>query len=255
MPEDRSPRRRPERKQKENARHPRWAIWRLLLFALPIALVAFVPYAALRSPWLTVQSVSVAGAQTLDEKSLMELSGLQGKSMFRLPIGPARAHLLALPQLKSVSFVRKWPHGVTLSIEEREPYAFWTVGDRDYVVDVEGVVLAAGAPSGPAPHIYEPESSRVMGPGDRVHPDALALAERVYRELPRFLGQDVRELEYRAGIGVTAVFAKGMRVTFGDERAYDYKVAVLAKLLDQLAARNFTPRDIDLRFGERVTYD
>ncbi len=46
-----------------------------------------------------------------------------------------------------------------------------------------------------------------------------------------------------------------MRVTFGDERSYDYKVAVLSKLLDQLAAKKYTPHAVDLRFGERVTYE
>jgi hypothetical protein len=47
-----------------------------------------------------------------------------------------------------------------------------------------------------------------------------------------------------------------MRVTFGDERAYEYKVAVLSSLLDHLASnKQRPPRSVDLRFGERVTYD
>ncbi len=46
-----------------------------------------------------------------------------------------------------------------------------------------------------------------------------------------------------------------MRVTFGDDRAYDYKVAVLSTLLTQLSAKGRTPQAVDLRFGERVTYE
>jgi hypothetical protein len=47
-----------------------------------------------------------------------------------------------------------------------------------------------------------------------------------------------------------------MRVTFGDERSYDYKMAVLTALLDKLTAQGAaTPHTVDLRFGERVTYD
>ena len=87
------------------------------------------------------------------------------------------------------------------------------------------------------------------------HPDAIALARRIFQESPRFLGEGVFELEYRPDVGVTAVFENGMRVTFGDERAYEYKIAVLANLLDQLAATRYTPRAVDLRFGERVTYE
>ena len=85
--------------------------------------------------------------------------------------------------------------------------------------------------------------------------DALALAARIAQESPRFLNQSVQVLEYRPGIGVTAVFGTGMRVTFGDERSYEYKVSVLSKLLEQLSARGTTPRAVDLRFGERVTYE
>jgi cell division protein FtsQ len=223
--------------------------------ALPIVLVALATYTALRSPFLTVQEVRVAGAETIDVHDLALLSGLEGESMLRLPLDEARARLIEVPQVRSVAFKRNWPQAVTLRIEERTPVAFWSVGGRDYSVDAEGVVLAAGAPSGPAPRIVEPEAGRSMGPGDRVQPDAIALAERIFRESPRFLGQGVRELEYRAAIGVTAVFDNGLRVTFGDERSYEYKVAVLAKLLDQLQAKGVRPRAVDLRFGERVTYE
>jgi cell division protein FtsQ len=191
----------------------------------------------------------------LDRAALIEISGLEGESMLSLPVASARARILEVPQVRSVSIRRDWPQGVTIVVEERQPYAFWSVGGRDYTVDAEGVVLAAGAPSGPAPRIVEMDANRTMSPGDRVHPDALALAVRIMKESPRFLGQTVRELEYRPGIGVTAVFSGGMRVTFGDERSYEYKVAVLAKLIDQLSARGQLPRAVDLRFGERVTYE
>jgi hypothetical protein len=122
-------------------------------------------------------------------------------------------------------------------------------------VDVEGYVLSAGAPSGPAPRIVEPGEGRLLNPGDRVHPDAIAFARKIFEESPKFLGQAVRELEYRGGVGVTAVFDSGLRVTFGDDRAYEYKVQVLTKLMGQLSARKVTARAIDLRFGERVTYE
>jgi cell division protein FtsQ len=175
--------------------------------------------------------------------------------MLSLPIDDARHRLLELPQVRSVSIARDWPRGVVIRVGEREPVAFWSVGGRDYVVDADGFVLAAGSPSGPAPRIVEPNSNRVMGPGDRVHPDAVALAQRIFKESPRILGQTVDRLEYSPAVGVTAVFSNGTRVTFGDERAYDYKVAVLSRLLEQLQARAVKPRAVDLRFGERVTYE
>src|SRR5581483_7658904 len=228
----------------------------LLAFAVAsLAAAAALTYAALQLPVTRVGHVRVTGSETLDRQALIELSGLQGQSMLRLDLDVARERLLEIPQVKSVSFSRDWPNTVTMHIVEREPWGFWSVGGKDYPVDVDGVVLAAGAPSQASTRIVEPDSNRVMGPGDRVDPVAIALADRIFRESPTVLGRNVTELEYRAGVGITAVFAGGLRVTFGDDRAYDYKMAVLSSLLSQLSAKGRTPHAVDLRFGERVTYE
>jgi cell division protein FtsQ len=202
-----------------------------------------------------VQEVRIQGTETLDRSALIEISRLEGRSLFGLPVNGARNRLLALPQVKSVSIERDWPDGVTITIEERVPAAFWSVNGQDYVVSAEGYVLGGGAPDGPAPRIVEVASERTLAPGDLVHPDAIALAQRIFEESPRFLGESVELLEYRTGVGVTAVFHGGMRVTFGDERSYEYKVAVLAELLDELSRQGTVPETVDLRFGERVTYE
>jgi cell division protein FtsQ len=256
LPEDRTPRRRFEAKNRNSNRSERKLRWTWVLAGFSLILAAFATYVGLRSPMFNVDAVSVKGIDTLDGAALAEISGLQGESMFRLDLEAASANLLALPQVKSVSYERDWPNGVTIHIVERVPFAFWSVGGREYTVDADGIVLAVGAPSGPAPRIVEPDANRIMGPGDQVHPDALALAARITFESPRVVGQSVQVLEYRPSIGVTAVFTNGMRVTFGDERSYEYKVSVLSGLLEQLQARGVaSPRAVDLRFGERVTYE
>ncbi len=257
MPKDRSPRRRPEPISRFQAPRRPGVLSRLrwLLTVVPILFVAAGTYYVLNSPWLTVQQVHIQGTESLDQASLIEISGLQGRSMFGLPVKGAQARLMAVPQVKSVSIERNWPDAVTITIEERKPAAFWSVGGQDYVVSAGGYVLGGGAPDGPAPRIVEVGNDRTLNVGDRVHPDAIALAQRIFKESPRFLGEDVESLEYQADVGVTAVFHGGMRVTFGDERSYEYKVAVLAKLLDQLSVQGKTPKMVDLRFGERVTYE
>lgn len=230
--------------------------WRVILALFPVAVVAGVTYAAVQSPLLTAQSFSVKGTETLDQAALVEISGLRGKSLLDLPVAEAQARLVEIPQVKSVSITRTFPQKVTLHIEERVPAAFWVVSNREYVVDADGYVLNAGVPNGPAPRIVEPDSARVMGPGDRVHPDAVALALRLQEESPSVLNQALATIEYRQDIGIAAVFADGMHVTFGDERSYDYKIAVLTALLDKLEAQGAAaPRSVDLRFGERVTYE
>ena len=257
MPKDRSPRRRPE----PISRYPTPSRLRVLsrlrwpLTVIPILFVAAGTYYVLNSPWLTVQGVRIQGTESLDRASLIEISGLQGRSMFGLPVDGARTRLIALPQVKSVSIERNWPDGVTITIEERQLAAFWSIGGQDYVVSAGGYVLGGGAPDGPAPRIIEVGNDRTLNVGDLVHPDAIALAQRIFKESPRFLGESVEVLEYRSGVGVTAVFQGGMRVTFGDERSYEYKVAVLAELLEELSRQGKAPEMVDLRFGERVTYE
>jgi len=149
LPKDRKPRRRPEMNSHYTPPRPRRG-WRLrwLVALLPIVAVAAGTYALLHSSVFTVDEVRVQGTQSLDQASLIEISGLEGSSMLRLPLNEAREALLAIPQVRSVSFKREWPSGVTIKIDERLPAAFWSVGGRDYVVDDEGVVLAAGRPTG-----------------------------------------------------------------------------------------------------------
>ena len=257
MSEDRSPRRRP--KKRTGKKHPIRVLlgrWRVMLALFPVAIVGGVSYAAVQSPLLTAQTFSVKGADTLDQQAVIDISGLRGRSLLDLPEEEARRRLMDIPQVRSVSISTTVPQKVTITVEERVPAAFWAINNREYVVDAEGFVLNSGVPSGAAPRIIEPSSTRVMGPGDRVHPDAVALALRLLEESPRVLNQALTAIEYRQDVGVAAVFSNGMRVTFGDERSYDYKMSVLTTLLNDLTAQGAaTPRAVDLRFGERVTYE
>jgi cell division septal protein FtsQ len=256
LSKDRSPRQRFEKAApSKGPQVPRRRLWPWFLAAFTLILAGGGTYAALRSPYLEVQQLTVSGTQTLDAAAIADLTGLQGKSILSLDLAAARERVLQIPQVRRVSFRREFPRKVTVTIDERQPWGFWAVGGRDYPIDVEGVVLIGGAPSSQYLRIVEPDSNRVMGPGDRVDPDAVAFADRISRQSPSALGQTVKSLDYQTGIGVTVVFVSGLRVTFGDDRAYEYKVAVLSQLLTQLKAANRVPYAVDLRFGERVTYE
>ena len=95
MSKDRSPRRRPETTTSPR-RTARGVRWRLVLTVIPLLIVAGATYAALRSPYLTVQEIRVEGAATLDPASIADLSNLDGASMLRLPTDSARENLTAV---------------------------------------------------------------------------------------------------------------------------------------------------------------
>ncbi len=255
MPRRRSPRRRPEKKTSQRARASFGSIWPAFIVLGSLLIAGFATYAILDSSWLRVQTIRVAGAETLDAVAIAELSGLAGRSMIDLEAADARRRLLQVPEIGSVGFRRGWPRGVTIQITERQPVALWSAGGRDLPIAADGTVLSGGAPDGPAPRIVDLTPERALAPGDRVAGAAIELARRVVAEAPRIAGQAVREVQYSAGVGLTAVFHNGLRVTFGDERSYDYKVAVLTTLLDELKARGQAARAVDLRFGQRVTYE
>jgi len=256
---DRIPRRRPKAK---NPRHRgprralRWSIrWPLVLALLPLVLAGAGTYAALRSPFFAVESVTVEGAHSLDQAALVQVSGLYGRNMVTLPEADAERRLLAIPAVRAVDIRREWPDRIVIAVQERVPVALWSVAGHDFPVDEEAVVLGGGVPDGSAPRIVEATPGRTLAPGDRVHPDAIAFARRISAESPRFLEANVAELAYEAGIGVTVIFEGGMRVTFGDDRSYEYKIAVLSELLLDLSNQGIHPSAVDLRFGERVTYE
>lgn len=258
MLKDRSPRRRPNVQSHNNGyrRGFRWNIrWPLVLALAPLLFAAAGSYFVLNSSLLSVNTIRVEGAIRLDKASLAQISGLYGSSMLTLSEGDAQRRLLAIPDVRAAGISREWPDTVVITVHERTPVAFWSVAGHDFPVDQDGVVLSAGAPDGPAPRIVEVTPGRVLAPGDRVHPDAIAFAQRIMAESPQFLDARVSELEYKADVGVTVIFEGGLRVTFGDDRSYDYKVAVLSQLLQQLADKNIQPSAVDLRFGERVTYE
>jgi cell division protein FtsQ len=234
----------------------RWSVpWRLVVALLPIVFVAAATYAVVQSSLLDVHKVTVKGTVNLDQASLAGISGLKGESMLTLPIESAKRRLQALPAVEAVGIQRKWPNKVVVTVIERQPVAYWNVNGHDFPVDKDGVVLSAGTPSGPAPRIVDVSPGVVLSPGDRVHPDAVAFALRISQESPQSLDATVSELEYKADVGVTVIFDGGLRVTFGDDRSYDYKVTVLAQLLKELNDQGVHPSAVDLRFGERVTYE
>ena len=194
MPEDRSPRRRPERRQHRSTRPTQAALVVAcsLGFSLILAAVAGTYVVA-----ALALSYGRRGARRRRRhprrRRLVELSGLEGQSMLALarrrgPRAPARA---AAGQSRRPSSATG-PQTVTITIEERVPVAFWSVGGRDYVVDVDGVVLAAGVPSGPAPRIVEPDATASWAPATASTRTPSPSPCASSQESPRFLGQSVQ---------------------------------------------------------------
>jgi hypothetical protein len=109
--------------------------------------------------------------------------------------------------------------------------------------------------------IVEVDPQRVINSGDQLDSGAVQLAVRLVRDSQKSFGRDVKALVYRQSSGLTAVLSgpdgdpAAMWVTFGDSRDYDYKVAALYVLIEQAQQNDLALNTVDLRFGDRLSFN
>jgi cell division protein FtsQ len=240
-----------------------WRARRLAFLALLAALVAG-GWWLLQSPLLRIQEVTVEGTRLLDPEGVAAAADLRGASILFPDTGGARRRIESEPMVKSVTFERAWPRGMRIIVQERRPWGFWEAVGQRYVIDEDGVVLERVLPDEGAPVIRHLDATHSLKAGDRVDPDAVALARQLVEAAPQRLGLAVTAVEYRDRDGLTAVFSAGggfasgeegdLRVTFGDGRDFDYKMAALKALLEQTQQQGVEVRTVDLRFGGRIAF-
>ena len=230
---------------------------RLAFLALLVAM-AVGGWWLIQSPLLRIQEVTVEGTRLLDPEYLGAAADLRGASILFPDTGGARQRIESEPMVKSVTFERAWPRGMRIIVQERGPWGFWEARGQRYVIDEDGVVLERVLPDEGAPVIRHLDATHSLEAGDRVDSDAVALARQLVEAAPHALGLAVVAVEYRDRDGLTAVFASGeegdLRVTFGDGRDFDYKMAALKALLERTRQQGVEVRTVDLRFGERIAF-
>ena len=215
---------------------------------------------AYHSPWLTVQKVTVNGAMTLSAEQVRAAAGLDGQSSFALDVDGARARIAALPKVRNVTVTKHGWNAVSIDVQERVAWGSWQINGVNVPIDIDGYVLGGSpAPEG-SPLIVEIEPQRVINTGERLDPGAVQLASRLVRESKTAFGRTVLALVYKQNSGLTAVLSgsetddKPLWVTFGDSRDYDYKIAALYVLIEQARQSDVALNAVDLRFGDRLTF-
>jgi len=230
---------------------------RLVFLALLVAM-AVGGWWLIQSPLLRIQEVTVEGTRLLDPEEMAAAANLSGASILFPDTGGARQRIESEPMVKSVTFERAWPRGMRIIVQERRPWGFWEARGQRYVIDEDGVVLERILPDEGAPVIRHLDATQNLKAGDRVDSDAVALARQLVEAAPQRLGLAMAAVEYRDRDGLTAVFASGeegdLRVTFGDGRDFDYKVAALKALLERTRQQGVEVRTVDLRFGKRIAF-
>ncbi|TAK62624.1 MAG: FtsQ-type POTRA domain-containing protein [Dehalococcoidia bacterium] len=234
---------------------------RLVLAAAVLAMLGSGAWWAYHSPWVTVEHAQVRGLQQLSPEQIRSAAGVDGKSVFGLDLKAAQARVAALPMVKSATVTKHGWNGVTIDVQERTVWGSWQMNGANVPIDADGYVLD-GPPALPgSPVIVEANPHRVLNAGDRLDPGAIELAARLVRESDAAFGRTVQALVYQQDAGIIAVLSgsatddRQLWVTFGDARDYDYKVAALYVLIQQAQDENLTLNTVDLRFGDRLSFN
>lgn len=89
-----------------------------------------------------IEAMQVTGNRTLASADVLAIAGLRtGESLVGLDLAAARARLVADPRVREASLRRRLPGTIVVEIAERVPCVI-VRADHDYLVDVEGVVVA-----------------------------------------------------------------------------------------------------------------
>jgi len=156
-----------------------------------------------------------------------------GKSLLRVDASSLAARIEAIPDVKSASVDRAFPHTVAVSIVMERPAALVRAGKASYVVSVDGRVLRAAKTAGAAmPRLVLPPASQPAA-GRTVDTAEMRSALHVLAVAPHRFPAGIARLRKVVASpgGVVAVFGHGLQVRLGTAGALDVKLHVAARVL------------------------
>lgn len=204
---------------------------RLAWTAAGVAAVGALGWVAFVSPVLALDlaEVSVAGEGTVVDPAVVMavVAEHEGTPLPRLDTVELRRRVLDVPGVRAAEVVRDWPHGLTITLESREPVAAVPAPAGDgaggfLLLDTEGVQVgrAAEPPAGlPVVDVPSGEDARAM---------TAVLA--VLQALPPELAAQVTGAGAASEDTVHLTLADGARVEWGSAEQSALKARVLLTL-------------------------
>ena len=200
-------------------------IWLGLIGSLAV-LVAGIIAAAVYSPVLAVQTVTVEGTKLLTADQVRSALGpLQGKPLPQISDGDVSALLEPLVQVREVSSQARPPSTLLVKVTERVPVALVKQGDAYQLVDVEGVQLSATA---------DPETTPlpvIDGGGGTLPQDLFHAITAVLGALPADVLVRLSNASAKSVDAVELKLVDGQTIIWGNAGEKELKAKVLAALL------------------------
>jgi cell division protein FtsQ len=238
----------------KTARRVRFIRWRRLIVGVTIVALVVGSTGLYLSPLMRVQEVQVVGATAVSNDEIRSLASIDDHSMLRVDLDAAEHRVESIPIVKDARLERRWPQTVRIEIAERAPWALWKIGEAQYVIDSEGVVLPGSAPIDNAPVIHDVTGQARLVPGDHVDRDAVTVSQSLLQRVPETLALTVGALEYTPQQGLALTTNAGYRVVVGDSQNFEYKLAVWKAIEERLGRGAMAGHVLDLRFGDRPSF-
>lgn len=191
-----------------------------------VAIVAALLAAAVYSPWLALDSVSVSGTRLLKPAQVQAaLKPLHGKPLPQVTDQEVAALLEPLVQIKSVSVQARPPSGLAVLVRERAPVALVKQGKQYQLVDVDGVRLAVAG---------DPASVRlpvIDGGAGTIGKELFRATAAVLGALPADVLARLSNASAQSVDAVQLKLVDGQTIIWGNASDRELKAKVLAALL------------------------
>lgn len=205
----------------QRSRRRRFIVWGSVGAVLALVLGSVI---AAYSPLFAVETITVAGAKTIDPAVVKQsLSKQLGAPLALVDADGVKSALGEFPIIESYALEVRPPRELLVRIVERTPIGAIRDADGYAVVDAAGVVLSTSAqlPEG------RPELEITGG----IDSAAFRSAGLVMRSLPADLRATVKTVRATSGDDVTLELADGKTVVWGSEKDSVLKAAVLVRLI------------------------
>ncbi|NUP57934.1 MAG: FtsQ-type POTRA domain-containing protein [Pseudarthrobacter sp.] len=198
----------------------------LLTVGTVLALVAGLLAAAVYSPVLALQSISVSGTRlTTPAQVEAALKPLRGKPLPQITDDEVRGLLGPLVQVKSVTVEARPPSTLAVAVHERIPVALVKQGEQYQLVDVDGVQLAT---------TNDPASAAlpvIDGGAGAIGQDLFRATAAVLAALPADVLAKLSNASAQSVDAVELKLVDGQTIIWGNASEKELKAKVLAALL------------------------
>lgn len=202
-----------------------------------------------------VRSITVVGANYLDDAQVFRYSGIAEMHIFWVNPETVRQNLLnASVEIADARVVVGWPPNmVRIYLDEREPAIVWTQGDISSLVDLQGRRLRFLAQGETHPKLLWVVADYVPSGLPGLDQPVPVAAVNGALQLQTLLA-GVQQLRYHPINGLGFTEPGGWDVWLGVGTDMVEKLLVYEKLRDNLLARGIMPTEINVAHLEAVYY-